>query len=799
MNVFSMTHLNARTIFGTFTALTLSMTTGVRAEQIHVTAKQDYDAHDSENVIVTGTRENGKKARESLNPIDIISSKELLQTGQTNLRDALMQILPSVNRQTQGTTVGALTDSINLRGLSPNQTLILINGKRRHTTTNIQTDAGPFRGSTPVDIDLIPLSMIDHIEVLRDGASAQYGSDAVAGVVNIILKTSDHGGLVSNEAGAYAAGDGFTNSFNIDHGFKLGSRGWLHAGLSYLHRDRTNRTAADSRTGTTNSRWIGDPSTDRISAAINAAYQITDGIEGYGTLTYAHRTASTYQIYRLPSTLPSLYPDGFSPTLGITENDYAASLGLRGHNLAGWEWDLSSTYGGDRTNIGMTNSANINIYKLTGATNSDFHLSDSASQQLTNNFDVKRAFKPSFWQFPINVALGAEQRYETYSIGSGSYESYAYGGSQAVVGVQPESAGTHSRVVYGVYGDVSTRLLPKWQIDLAGRFEHYTDFGNTETGKISTRYDFTKWFGLRGTINNSIRAPSLAEEYHTSATVTTTGATGQLPPNSPGARLLGATPLKPERSINYTVGFVLHPRHNLEVAVDAYQIDIRDRILDGGTYSGAQAIAAYAANGRTLPSNVQLSGVSASYLTNGASTRTRGVDITGKYKINLEQNGDLVLDAALNLNETNIKSIGTNALGKSLLNAQQIAYLTTASPKNILIFGGTWTVKRWSVDVHEMRYGHIFDQMTIQQGANAYSSSIFQPYNQHERFLTNIAVSYRATDRLTVTVGANNLFNTYPNKVPYAASYYGQVKYDRYSQQIGINGGFYYANIAYRF
>ncbi|MBS0961247.1 TonB-dependent receptor plug domain-containing protein [Acetobacter thailandicus] len=791
--------LNKRTILGTFTALACYTSTDVYAEQLNSFAKQGYEARENENVIVTGTRETGKKARASLNPIDVVSGKELFKTGQTNLRDALMQILPSVNRQTQGTTVGALTDSINLRGLSPNQTLILVNGKRRHTTTNIQTDAGPFRGATPTDIDLIPISMIDHIEVLRDGASAQYGSDAVAGVVNIILKTSDHGGTVSNEAGAYGAGDGFTNSFNIDHGFSLGSKGWIHAGLSYLHRDRTNRTAPDIRTGTRNSRWIGDPETDRISAAINGAYQITPGIEAYGNLTYAHRNASTYQIYRLPSTLPSVYPNGFSPLLGMTENDYAASFGIRGHNLLGWDWDASSTYGGDRTNIGMSHSANINIYALTNGTDTNFHLSDSASQQLTNNFDIKRSFKPSFWTFPVHVALGAEHRFETYSLGRGSYQSYADGGSQAVVGVQPESAGTHSRVVYGVYGDVSTRLLPKWQIDIAGRFEHYTDFGNTETGKIATRYDFTKWFALRGTINNSIRAPTLAEEYHTSATVTTTGATGQLPPSSPGARLLGATPLKPERSINYTLGFVLHPRRNLDISVDAYQIDIRDRILDGGTYSGAQAIAAYEANGRTLPSNVQLSGVSASYLTNGASTRTRGVDITGRYKLDLRQNGNLTLDAALNLNETSIKSIGTNSLGRSLLNAQQIAYLTTASPRNVLIFGGTWNVSRWSIDVHEMRYGHIFDQMTIQQGTNAYSSSIFQPYNQHARFLTNLAVSYRATDRLTLTVGANNLFNTYPNKVPYAASYYGQVKYDRYSQQIGINGGFYYANASYRF
>ncbi|GBQ67076.1 TonB-dependent outer membrane receptor [Ameyamaea chiangmaiensis NBRC 103196] len=782
-----------------FTALCVLPAATVHAQSTQSVAKTAYENSAGEAVIVTGTRETGKKARESLNPIDVISARELARTGQTNVRDALMQLLPSVNHQTQGTTVGALTDSINLRGLSPNQTLILVNGKRRHTTTNIQTDAGPFRGSTPVDIDMIPMSMIDHIEVLRDGASAQYGSDAVAGVVNIILKSDDHGGTLSNEAGAYSAGDGFTENLNIDHGFALGSRGWLHAGLSYQHRERTDRTGVDTRTGLLDSHWIGDPLSDRISAAINAGYHVTSGIEAYTTLTYAHRNASTFQIYRLPSTLPTVYPNGFSPILGITENDYAATLGLRGGNFLGWNWDLSSTYGGDRTNIGMQQSANTGIYAATGATDTSFHLTDSASTQLTNDFDLKRSFRPSFWAFPVNVALGAEQRFETYSIGSGSYQSYTLGGSQAVPGVQPQSAGTHSRVVYGVYGDVSTHLTRQLQVDMAGRFEHYTDFGNTEAGKVAARYDITKWFGIRGTINNSIRAPTLAEEYHTSATVTTTGATGELAPSSPGAKLLGANDLKPERSTNVTAGFVLHPLHNLDIAVDAYQLDIRDRIMDGGTYSGAMAVAAFEANGRSLPTNVSLSGISASYLTNAASTRTRGVDITGNYRIDLGQNGRLALDVALNLNETSIRHTGTNALGRSLLNLQQIAYLTTDAPRNVLIFGGNWTKGRWNINLHEMRYGHIFDQMTIQQGANAYSTSVFAPYTAHARFITNLAVSYSPADRWTVTAGANNLFNTYPTRVPYAATYYGQAKYDRYGQQIGFNGGFYYMNISYRF
>ena len=792
-----MTHAQARPInslrLGICTATALCMTISIKPQ--HARAQ---NANSGESVIVTGTRVSGTKARNSLSPIDVISSKQLAETGQTNIRDALMQLLPSVNHQTQGTTVGALTDSINLRGLSPNETLVLVNGKRWHPTTNIQTDAGPFRGSTPVDIDMIPISMVDHIEVLRDGASAQYGSDAVAGVINIILKTSDHGGTLSAQSGVYGEGDGFTQNLDVDKGFTLSPDAYLHAGLSYRHANPTDQTGTDSQTGRNDSHWIGDPRSDRVSIAVDGGYQITPGTESYGTLNYAHRDADTFQIYRLPTILPAIYPTGFSPMLGIDEDSYGATLGLRGGNFGGWNWDLSSTYGGDNASYNMWDSANTTYFKDFGRTDTSFLLDTSSSTQLTNNFDIKRAFQTEYWRFPINVATGLEDRWETYSLGHGSYESYILGGSQAVPGVMPESAGTWSRDVYGAYLDLATKMTQQWQIDAAGRFEHYTDSGDTESGKLSSRYDFSKAFGIRATISNSVRAPTLAEEHHTAATVTTTGATGELAPYSAGAKLLGATPLKPERSTNITAGFTLHPVSNLDMAVDGYQIDIRDRILDGGTYSGAEAIEAFAANGRTLPLGTSTSAVSASYLTNAASTRTRGVDITSNYRIDVGRYGRVILDASLNLNESKIRRIDSNAYGRSLLNLQQIAYLTTDSPHNTTVIGGRWTLAKWSVALHEQRYGHIFDEMTFQQGPQAYSSSVFQPYTLRPRYLTNLAVSYQITPRLTATVGANNLFDEYPNKVPVLARYYDEALYDRYAQQIGFDGGFYYLSLSIR-
>jgi iron complex outermembrane recepter protein len=762
----------------------LSMASQAQAQ--NQTATQD--SKDGGDIIVTGTRQSGVSANKSLSPIDVVSSETLASTGQNNLSAALNQLLPSVNRQAQGTTVAALTDSINLRGLSPNQTLVLVNGKRRHATTNIFTDAGPFRGATPVDISLIPASAVDHIEVLRDGASAQYGSDAVAGVVNIILKDQT-GGYASVQSGLYGQGDGFTQNADAGYGWKLGDRGSINASVDYQHKARTDRTGVDTQTGLRDSHWIGDPASDRIDLALNGKYKLSDAVEFYGNATYAHRTANTYQIYRLPTVLPALYPNGFSPRLGSIENDFAVTAGLRGDNLAGFGWDVSSTYGSDAISYNMWDSANTTLYARTGSTPTSFHLKDLRNQQWTNDIDLTRKLGP------INLALGGEHRRETFHEGAGDDASTIYGGSQAVPGVLATSAGTWQRDVLALYGDAAVNLTKAWQVDGAARWEHYSEFGGTWSGKVATRYDFSRAFALRGTWSTGLRAPTLAEEHHTAATVTTSGATGQLPPTSPGAQLLGATPLRPERSRSLSFGFTARPLDRLSIQVDAYKIILRDRILDGGSYSGAQAVAAYLANGRSLPDGYTLSAVSASYLTNAADTRTRGLDINANWRVDLTANSKVVFDVAANFNDTKIERIKLNSLGNQVLNAQQIAFLTTAQPHSTQIAGFTWSNPRWSVALHGQRYGHIFDQMTYQQGANAFSTSVFQPFRAAPITVVNLAVDYKVNRRVDLAVGGNNIFNTYPTKVPTLAQYYGQALYDRYAQQTTFNGGFYYIRL----
>ncbi|MGI4799657.1 MAG: TonB-dependent receptor domain-containing protein, partial [Janthinobacterium lividum] len=348
------------------------------------------------------------------------------------------------------------------------------------------------------------------------------------------------------------------------------------------------------------------------------------------------------------------------------------------------------------------------------------------------------------------------------------------------------------------YIDVATRLLPKWQIDLAGRFEHYTDAGNTETGKISTRYDFNKYVAVRGTVSNGFRAPTLQEEHYTSLGTEPNGAEGVVAVDSIAARILGAAPLKPERSTNFSAGFLLNPLPAMHLTVDAYQISIRDRIVEGGVYNGQTAIDALEAQGITIASNVIPDNVSAQYFSNGASTRTRGLDLTAGYRTPFGANGRygrIDWDASANFTDTKVTRVGLDGNGNPLLSLQGIGYLSTSFPRSKVIVGGRWAHNKWDFALHEIRWGHAVSQLQYTEGVNAYSNSTFYEFVDQPRYQTDIAFGYQMTPRLHATLGANNLFNAYPSEVPSFTRTYGIELYDTGVEQIGINGGYYYLSL----
>ncbi|WP_235195760.1 TonB-dependent receptor domain-containing protein [Pseudomonas aeruginosa] len=358
--------------------------------------------------------------------------------------------------------------------------------------------------------------------------------------------------------------------------------------------------------------------------------------------------------------------------------------------------------------------------------------------------------------------------------------------------------GQWSRHAWASYLDLGTSLTPAWEVDVAVRHEKFSDFGSTTNGKFATRYQFDPRVALRASVSSGFRAPSLVQEHYTGLSVGPTIALGLLAANSPAAKMLGADELQPEKSTSFNLGLVLSPWENVGLNIDAYQISIRDRIVDSATYSGQEAIDALAAAGISLPASA--STVSTHYLANGADTRTRGVDITGHYLVALGEYGQVDWELSANFNRTTLRKNHRGANGEPLLNAQQVAWITSSTPRSQVSLGGTWSRQDWEVSLRLTRYGRTSSELDYTVGPDAWSTEKFNHFVNDPKYITDIAARYRLSADLTLTAGADNLFDVRPDKLPAQNTTYGDVlRYDTYASQIGFNGAFYYLRAAYRF
>lgn len=805
-----------------------------------------------EQMIVTGTRATNVRARQSMSPVVVLSGAKLTQSGFLNLSDALTRTYPSLEVTPRGHNTNALTSFIEMRGLDPNEVLVLVDGKRRHATANIVQKSGPEFASSSVDLNMIPSNAIDHIEILEDGAAAMYGSDAIAGVVNVITKKQDHGLNISSQTGANAYnGDGWGYQFNADGGMKLGRDGYIHLSGQVYHTDHMVAYTTDhgmmgswpagadssgyyagvvpgarANTGKVNN-YTNTPEETRENLAITFGKPITDKLEFYGQIMYAHRHAEILEGYEYPdmdwpSAAIQKFRGGVEPITQIDENDYSATLGLKGQRMFGFDWDLSTTYGADSDRIAEKDSVNLGLLSSTcvaddptaprysaigcGSSPSSFYDYTEKNSQWTNNLDIRRRFMVGH-SFPINLSFGAEERMDEYALVSGEPDSYQTGGPEGHAGIPPQSAGKWYRDVWAGYVDVNLRPLRHLQVDLAGRYEYYTDTQDTETGKVSARYDFSRRIAIRGTISNGFRAPTLQEEHFSRMNVYTDSVRGLLPVNSQAAQILGASPLKPERSTSVSGGIVAEPVDGFHVEADVYQINLRDRIVQGGTVSGQAALDAVENFGFAIPAAAtKVSDFNAYYLSNGASTRTQGLDIKADYTFRMHRYGNLNLSMALNLNRTRLHHNGTSELGAPLLNQQTIGYLTTAYPRSKIILNATWTVGRWDVNVRETRYGETTDMLEYQDwtpssatcaggGALRYSSTCFASFKNTPAWLTDLQIGYRVNRHVHVAVGANNIFNVRPRMVPQNLKEAEGSQYDQNSVQLPITGGYYFGRV----
>ena len=801
----------------------------------------------ADTVIVTGTRDVGVKATESAAPIQVVGAEALEQTGATSAFDALKDILPSFSANGWSADQSELIRAARLRGMNPGETLILVNGKRRHQSGSVTpggSDESPDSGSNPADLDMIPVSMIDHVEVLLDGAAAQYGSDAVAGVINIILKSAASGSHASAGGAISSRGDGAQGTASGSQGIALGSDGYLDLGVDYRHNDFSNRNSANCRTylngcggttagevnrfGVTNgpvrNRLEGQPLSDLTNIGFNLEKGLNGTTDVYAFGTFGRRSAQAFENNREDSRAPFYWPDGFFPRQLLNEVDYQITAGLRG-KLAGWDWDVSGSDASDSNHFSVRNTYNTGhsnppTYAAHPGLGLDTTTTGGAlysfySKQAMADLDIRRSFDNNIFASPLNVAAGAEYRHESYQLTSGSPYTYEDGGTQSESGATPQDASNHSRNVEAVYVDLSTKVLPKWLVDAAGRFEDYSQsgVGSTETGKLTTRYDVTPELAVRGTVSTGFHAPSLAQSYFSLSPVTPGAYIVQGPPTSAGAVLMGAQPLKPETSKDTSIGIVIEPMDRMHVTVDAYQIWLDKAIIGTSLIGGPVGLQAMALNGHAVPaSQVSQAFYGFNFFQNAVNTRTRGLDINADYKTDFQQYGSVKWTAAANFNSATIvgqaplnpKTLAAEkaaaAVGQwvgayTLVNPQIVTDVTKASPANKVTVAADWAWHRFDVTVRETRYGHADETNGTTTAVTPYSNIYIK-----SAYITDLDISYMATDSVKLNIGGNNVFDKLPGRPPTLLQQNSRESNNYpYYTPWGIMGAYFYSKVSVSF
>jgi iron complex outermembrane receptor protein len=766
-----------------------------------------------DTVIVTGTHVADRTVAESQSPIDIISPQTLQATGTTELATALSRALPSLNFPRPALVDGTSgVRPAQLRGLSPDQVLVLVNGKRYHTSAAINLNGSIGRGSSAVDLNSIPVAAIERVEVLRDGASAQYGSDAIAGVINIVLKGSGKGGSLAVNYGQYSKGDGEQFQLSGDTGVQFADgRGSLNVAGQVGSQDPTNRSGAYAGTVPNTGNFpdvgqkafvIGDPDVDAGVVSANASFDFTDSITGYATAIASNRDIDSYAFYRSRNNnnqtalLAQFYPDGFVPVINQYSKDRSLVAGLKGSTEGGFTWDVSYNYGYNKIDYFTRNTIN---YTLGSTSPTSFY--DGALEYTQNIFNADFT-QPLDWglAYPVTLSFGAEYRDEKWNQSPGEYGSYANAGlgiagssagAQGFGGFTPANAVHADRHNYAVYAGLEADFTDKFSAGLTGRYEDYSDFGSKASGKLSARYAFTDSVALRATVSNGFRAPSLAQQSFQAISSTINNGvfyqSGTFPADTAVAQALGAKPLKAESSTSYSLGLVLQPFDRFSLTVDAYQIEIDDRILlssNIATTTAAQALLASLGVDQVTQFR---------YFTNAADTRTRGVDVVGSYTVPFAASA-LDLTASYSYGKTEVTQLDASpgaltdlGITTALVARDEIGRLEDSFPKDKAIIGGTWHSDHWSLSLTGTRYGSV----TVR---NSTTPANDQTYDA--KWLVDMAASYKPTKQWTLTLGADNVLDTYPNENRYENSTSGVFPYSNYSP-FGFNGAYAYGRIAY--
>ena len=822
-------------------------------------------------VVVIGSRSTqARSSTQTVAPVDVIQSRDLLATGRIDITQQLNFVAPSFNSSRQ--TVSDGTDHVDpatLRGLGPDQVLVLLNGKRQHNQALINLNGTIGRGSVGTDLNAIPSTAIERVEVLRDGASSQYGSDAIAGVINLRLKEQP-GTTVNAQLGQQYKGDGQVAQIGINHGLKLGEKGFLSLTGEVRHRGATNRAGdyngpvyvnwntISQQTGEANTAYlarrenlyqqdqtlirqnnfslqnnlqVGQARVDNAGFFLNSRVPIrgtSASVYATGGLNYRRGLAAGFYRYPYQTTqvITSIYPNGFLPNIQSTINDQSLLVGVNGETK-GWRWDLSNVYGGNSFRFDVTNSNNASLSYL-GSTNNptSFYAGTLSFYQNTADLSAAKDFGKQLGLTSFNVAAGLTYRNDRYRIKPGEAASYLNfspqsgqaGGSQVFPGYQPANVVNAHRQVYGGYVDLESDITDRLLVDVAGRYEYYSDFGSNLAGKLAARYRFSEAFSLRGSVSNGFRAPNLHQRYYSaiSTVFVSTGTglearqTGTYRNDSPIAQAFGVPSLGAEQSTNFSIGITSRPLSNISLTIDAYQINIRNRIIYSNQFARG-TVGAGLTVATVLNSAGQTDVNSAQFFANAVNTQTQGLDIVLATNPRLST-GTLDITLAANFNQTKLvgdiqrpANVPNDAtFGNFLFNRQDSARLTVAQPRNKIQLTFNYRLRKFSVVLRFSRFGTVQAYDPINPALDEY---------QNPKLVTDLSGSYRVLKNLNLTIGANNLFDVYPDPLritnyPTPERYgsaaldnssNGRFVYNRSATQFGFNGGYYFANLSASF
>ena len=741
-----------------------------------------------DEIVVVGTRTAPRSNTTSALPIDVLSSKDLNSTGQATFDKALQYKIPSFNTvQTPVNDATSLLDPYEIRNMGPSRTLILINGKRKNMSALLYTQTSPGRGETGADISAIPTDAIERVEILRDGASAQYGSDAIAGVMNIILKKNTNFGSTTIRTGVTSEGDGEMLGISLNNGSTVGDKGFINYTVDFSKVNLANRPGtvdaeAEASPNTGFGAPIADvkaflaerpdagnvngsPETAAAKFLINGGVNYTENTQLYYNAAYVYKKVNSFANYRTPywrslndfPYLADLFGDGtaasykgYAPTFTGDLNDYNATIGYKSV-MNGWNTDVSLTTGGNNQTYNVTNTQNgskdANGDFIYGAnTPITFKPGGAAFNHYVGNIDISKVLSDK-----ISIGFGSEFRTENFEIIAGDVASYVGSGADSFQGNTPENSGKFNRYNLGAYFDVAYDVTEDFLLNGTVRYESYSDFGDATVWKISSRYKFLDdKITLRGSLSTGFRAPSLHQIYTEKSQSTFSGSggieiSGLINNVSTAARVNGIPKLRAEKSDNLTLGFGLKPTRNLNFTLDYYNIAVKDRIILGNLIDfgkGKQAFFVNAIDSRTSGIDVV-----ANYKNIDLGTGKLGFNFSGNYTISNERQG------AVN-NPASVDALNGPLAGQSVLNATQEALLFTSRPKFKYILGGDYEIGKFGFSLNNTIFGPtkfknagMSDDLRIEFLTKA---------------VTDLGINFSASKKLTLALNINNLFNVLP-------------------------------------